>query len=533
MALVRESEDSILPMRGMPAESTFEATSLPPQSFPATKYAMEEAAALKRGDWPPFSYWEDYKPIIRRLYIDENRTLQEVIEILENEFDLKASAKMYKSRFRIWGWRKNIRFDSDIDTGRVQEFINSRRPEDAGDLQAEKVLLANGQLVDIGRLHRHLRRKRRYKDMQLAIRINQPDIFYNSEAIFYSVRSHTLGRYQGKIKGVTDALDLFAREEPITGRWLRFTDEIKDLMQQQNLGEAIVQMRRAPEEVAAMVRTEPTALFVNLFMYILKLCDYPAITHAESRQVRLVVKSLFHYTASLLFSGSPGLQTSHPLQVIIKGLATAPDSDLSEIASRAWMVTCQSWAELVFLDSSSAVSKGSVIQWLEIGDQGVKDGMWFSRIIEGIIDGTMASCEAAYDKRDIRCIEALQSKAELIIYTNMAKRLDYHLDPRLEELYLQILNRGAQGARMADALKFLAESHRARGEWDMAETYARLCPAQMDSNGEKPSSVVLEEIPSTLPSKELQEDSKIRVNYHEPGSGESSSSENSISNRKR
>lgn len=91
MALVRKSEDSILPMRGMPAESTFEATHLPPQSFPATKYAMEEAAALKRGEWPHFSYWEHYKPIIRRLYIDENRTLQEVIEILENEFDFKAT----------------------------------------------------------------------------------------------------------------------------------------------------------------------------------------------------------------------------------------------------------------------------------------------------------------------------------------------------------------------------------------------------------------------------------------------------------
>lgn len=411
-------------------------------------------------------------------------------------------AKMYKTRFRIWGWRKNIRLDPDIDAGKVQEVINSRRPEETGDLRTRNFLLANGQLVDIGRLQRHLRRKRRNKEMPLTIRVNQPDIFYNSEAIFYSVRSHTLGRYQGKIQGVTDALDLFAREELITGRWLRFTDEIKDLMQQQNLGEAIVQMRRAPDEVATMVKTEPTALFVNLFMYILKLCNCPAITDAESRQFRLVVKSLLHYAASLLFSGSPGRQTSHPLQIIIKGLATAPDSDLSEIAARAWQVTCQSWAELVLLDSSSAVSKGSMIQWLEIGDQGEKDGMWFARIIEGIIDRTMAKYEAAYGKRDIRCIKALQSKAELIVYTNMARRLDCHLDSRLEELYLQILCRGAQGARRADALKFLAESHRARGEWDTAEAYARLCPAPMDSNWEKPSSVVLdEEMPGTLPCK--------------------------------
>lgn len=411
---------------------------------------------------------------------------------------------MYKSRFRNWGWRKYIRLDPDIDSGRVQDIINSRRPEDAGDLWTQSVRLANGQLVDIGRLHQHLRRKREHKEMPLTIRVNQPDIFYNSEAIFYSVRSHTLGRYQEKIKGVTDALHLFAREEPITGRWLRFTDKIKDLMQQQKLSEAVVQMRRAPEEVAAMVHTEPTAVFVNLFLYILKLCNSPAATHAESRQVRLVVKSLLHYAAYLLSSGITGSQTSKPLQIIVKGLATAPDSDLSEIAFRAWLITCQSWAELVLLDSSSAVTEASMIQWLEIGVKGVEDGMWFSRVIEGMIDRTMAKYEAAYGRRDIRCIEALQSKAEFITSINRARRLDCHLDPRLEELYLQILNRGAQGARRADALKFLAESHQARGEWDMAEEYARLCIAPMDSNGEKPSSVVLdEEMPSTLPTKQL------------------------------
>lgn len=93
MAPIRESEFSILPMRAMPVESTFEVTQLPAKSFPATKDVTEEAAPLDRGDWPPtqFSYWEDHKPIMRRLYIDEKRTLREVMEILENDFNFKAS----------------------------------------------------------------------------------------------------------------------------------------------------------------------------------------------------------------------------------------------------------------------------------------------------------------------------------------------------------------------------------------------------------------------------------------------------------
>ena len=93
MALVTESEGSIIPVHGTPIKPTFEVTHLPARSLPAVKDVMEEAAPLTRGDWAPtqFSYWEDYKPIMRRLYIDEKRTLREVIEILENEFDFKAT----------------------------------------------------------------------------------------------------------------------------------------------------------------------------------------------------------------------------------------------------------------------------------------------------------------------------------------------------------------------------------------------------------------------------------------------------------
>lgn len=78
-------------MRGVPAQSTFEVTQLPAQSVPAIKDVTEEAAPPKRVDWPPFSSWEDYKPIMRRLYIDEKRPLREVMEAMESEFDFKAT----------------------------------------------------------------------------------------------------------------------------------------------------------------------------------------------------------------------------------------------------------------------------------------------------------------------------------------------------------------------------------------------------------------------------------------------------------
>lgn len=86
-------------MRCMPVESTLEATHLPAQGLTATEDVTEEASPLERGDWPrtQFSLWEDYRPIMRRLYMDEKRPLREVMEILEREFDFKATY-VYSSR---------------------------------------------------------------------------------------------------------------------------------------------------------------------------------------------------------------------------------------------------------------------------------------------------------------------------------------------------------------------------------------------------------------------------------------------------
>lgn len=388
--------------------------------------------------------------------------------------------KVYKNRFRAWGWRKYIRLDPGTDTRKVQDVIKSRLPEDAGGQQTQTIRLANGQLVDVKRLQQHIIRKRRHREAPLSIRINQPDVFHHTEAIFFSARSHTLSQYTGRLNGVGDALEIFAAEEPVIGRWFRFTDEIQELMKQQNLSGAIVQMRRAPDEVAAMIKTEPTVFLSNLFMYILKVGNYADINPTESRHVKLVVKSLLQYAMSLLISGSSGVQFTRQVQNIVKGLATASETDLGEITSRSWLVILQSCAQIAGLDPSAAVAEGSLVKWLQTGDQGEKDGLWFLEIIQGIIDGTVARLEAAYGKNDFRCIEGLERKAGLIIYANMARRRNSHLDPRLEELYLQILERGAKGAQRAGALNFLADSYRARGDLGAGEDYARLSVVPRD-----------------------------------------------------
>ncbi|KAI0396838.1 hypothetical protein F5Y17DRAFT_464997 [Xylariaceae sp. FL0594] len=50
--------------------------------------------------------WESHKDEIRRLYLDENRPLKEVMAIMRQK-GFRATVRMYKSRFDKWGFSKN------------------------------------------------------------------------------------------------------------------------------------------------------------------------------------------------------------------------------------------------------------------------------------------------------------------------------------------------------------------------------------------------------------------------------------------
>ncbi|KAI0390588.1 Clr5 domain-containing protein [Xylariaceae sp. FL0594] len=51
--------------------------------------------------------WDAIRPVIRKLYMIEDRSLKFVMQILEDDYNFYATVRMYKIRFRRWGWRKN------------------------------------------------------------------------------------------------------------------------------------------------------------------------------------------------------------------------------------------------------------------------------------------------------------------------------------------------------------------------------------------------------------------------------------------
>ncbi|KAI3400080.1 hypothetical protein diail_4618 [Diaporthe ilicicola] len=437
-------------------DETRQDSAIDPVSLPATKHASVGSKSASRQN-PAFAQhdnWIRYKPLMRRLYMDENKTLAEVREYMRVEHEFTASAKMFKTRFIGWGWRKNIKLTAGLDPKEVRDD-----PQADSVKPGTQVRLANGQIVDANRLQKHLRRKKVYAVVPLATAVRPPDDHHLTEAVFAHTRTYVFGRHEGKISSLTEALSIIMIDEPSTGRWFSFTTAVNDAMRQGNISHALVQMRRAPDEIAAMFHSHPSTLICNIFMLIVQLSSYPEATGPDSVQFRVLLKSLLKYAASLGLSGPLNLPNSHPLPHLMQSLAGVPHSDLSEVAIRAWKVTCQAWTALAFGDSFSAIGSKSLATWLRAGDIGEMDGMWFFKLIEGLIDEKLVACEQLYGMSDFRTLDCLRGKAELFSFIDVAKGKNCYRNWKIRTIYRQILDHGARGSRRTDALRFLAKGY--------------------------------------------------------------------------
>lgn len=365
---------------------------------------------------------------------------------------------MFKSRFIAWGWRKNIKLTTGIDPKAVQEtpYEDSVRP-------GTQIRLANGQIVDTHRLQRHLRRKKVYTKVPLTTVVRPPDSHHITEAVFAYTRTYAFGRHDGEITCLSEALKIITLDQPSTSRWFNFAGEVNEAMQEHDVSQALVRMRRAPDEVAIMFRSQPSTTICNIFMLIVQLNRYAeAATGTDAEQFRILLKALLKYAASLGFSGALGLPNTHPLPHLMQSLALVPHSELSEVAIRAWKVCCQAWAQMTFPTTASGIGSKSLQTWLRVSDKGDMEGMWFFTLIGGMIDEQMQAFEQMYGKSDFRYIETLQCKADLLSYVVTAKGGNPHQDPKIIAIYQQIVDHGAQGLRTTEnaALDFLAKGHK-------------------------------------------------------------------------
>ncbi|KAI0203387.1 Clr5 domain-containing protein [Astrocystis sublimbata] len=133
------------------------------------------------------SEWAVQKDIIKRLYLDENKTLDEVRRIMADENHFHATPSMYKKRIRAWHFSKKLEEDDVLEV--LQQKLERKA---AG--EASHDLVIRGRVVRNQRLRRFLERRPEVLDRLQAhpdalISVSSPSSSYGVPAEVPRVRA--------------------------------------------------------------------------------------------------------------------------------------------------------------------------------------------------------------------------------------------------------------------------------------------------------------------------------------------------------
>ncbi|KAI0454976.1 hypothetical protein F5B21DRAFT_473344 [Xylaria acuta] len=112
--------------------------------------------------------WVAHRNEIRRLYLEEDRTLKETMDIMAKTYSFNASEKLYKKKFKEWGWPKNLPVEMAV-------FITQKTRERKQEENKDTVFIYGGRHFDYKRAEDTISRARRSRKDQLPINAETPE----------------------------------------------------------------------------------------------------------------------------------------------------------------------------------------------------------------------------------------------------------------------------------------------------------------------------------------------------------------------
>ncbi|KAJ0107660.1 hypothetical protein J7T55_010265 [Diaporthe amygdali] len=395
----------------------------------ATSEPMGTQAPAARTQYPgrtrSFSteaQWATQQPMIKKLYVDEGRTLQEVMDTMKRDFGFDATLR-----------------------------------------------LRNGQLVSQERLATYLRRREegraRANKPPLIKAVRSPDSVYVPEAVFFQVRTYIHGQWKGIVTS-GEQLDTLREERPANGEWNALAHGVRYALEQKRLNDALVLMRRAPVILTNLIERQPVNMLQVLFMSLSYFTFGGHLERPETDQLLIVVKHLIKY-AAVFATQDKGLPGNHPLRQLLTMLTHVDENDLHQLVMEAWRVNCQSWDVLMDRPRSTH----AIASWIAHGEFAGFNAMPSN--LGNIIELTLNNNAVIYGEYHRRTTHTLQMYSMYLTYKDRANGRDPYFNKEIVAVFEDLVRRGPQGLLKADALSWLARACRARGEREQSERYMR------------------------------------------------------------
>lgn len=95
--------------------------------------------------------WEAHKPLIRRLYLEEGKTVLSIMKIMRTDYRFKATKDMYKRRLSKWKFDKHVR-----ERDALAIMRKSRERAATGKLS---IFRKGDSIIQLNNVEKHLKRK--------------------------------------------------------------------------------------------------------------------------------------------------------------------------------------------------------------------------------------------------------------------------------------------------------------------------------------------------------------------------------------
>ncbi|KAK0106080.1 hypothetical protein ONS95_004585 [Cadophora gregata] len=112
-----------------------------------------QAPAARRSKYAALD-WDRHKRVIQKLYLDEEKPLEEVMKIMTTEYSFNAPVKQYKEKFKHWGWCKYL-------SNEMAQWMLAKGDKRRIESRKETIFLLGGRVWTLERIQRSTRRTRK------------------------------------------------------------------------------------------------------------------------------------------------------------------------------------------------------------------------------------------------------------------------------------------------------------------------------------------------------------------------------------
>ncbi|KAG8157403.1 hypothetical protein KVR01_012787 [Diaporthe batatas] len=420
--------------------------------------------------------WEAHRPVIKALYLDQGRSLKEVMEIMRSSYGLEASPKLFKARIKRWGFSKYI--TNKLEREALQHVVSrSGSLQREGAPAHEMVRLSNGAMISLSSLINHLDRKRSAASSSssssssssptsICRPLRPPDGLWISEEMLVNAREYTLREYTARCSGDEDVRAILPLH---FGDLCRGFVATRRLLQEARIEDALLVLRRAPDQIrSSLFGPASSNAFGCVCMTVLCVrWEDDSGSGGGSPgggAMNATLRALLKYAASLLHEGAG----PEPLRRVLLRLAEVDDAVFRAAMVQAWRCELDTWTAMMEPGCWNIPLLG---EWLAFADAAGS----FDQLPPGLgqgLEDTIRSHEAQYGRGSLPVVTLLwfQAEYERLLAENRGTSTE-----RPQRMFRELLGRGPELDLLIRyaAQYFLAKEYRVAGDRHNAERFLR------------------------------------------------------------